>query len=237
MPPLPAPSRRSRSQSISGFPPPIRRTSTDMTGLSRPVSFSAKFQRVHPATTGVTVLEHMERLDAVEAGLKRLGIEEDAVDEEEVDVGTVRPKAKKRKEPEPAEPSAAPLLMSPSGQNERLAVVHEHDHDIGSANDDTDSVAEEDLVAMSKSMSHMDRSPQSRWNSPSGQSNLDWMDIDGATSPRRRTVIAEVRCLEMSLPCAYSTDHDIRSVSKLLIPNLSFLVGDGFSWTVLLMYS
>ena len=78
MPPLPTQPRRTRSQSISGFPPPIRRTSTDMAGLARPVSFSAKFQRVHPATTGVTVLEHMERLDAVEAGLKRIGVEDGA---------------------------------------------------------------------------------------------------------------------------------------------------------------
>ncbi|KAH9931138.1 phosphatidylinositol 3 and 4-kinase-domain-containing protein [Epithele typhae] len=96
MPPLPTQPRRTRSHShsVSGFPPPMRRLATDGAGMSRPVSFSAKFQRVHPATTGVTVLEHMERLDAVEAGLKRLGVD-DAVEEgtdddgegEEVDVG------------------------------------------------------------------------------------------------------------------------------------------------------
>ncbi|OBZ68177.1 Phosphatidylinositol 4-kinase lsb6 [Grifola frondosa] len=90
--PLPAQPKRKRSQSashMSDFPPPMRRLSTDLSGVTRPVSFSAKFHRVHPATTGVTVLEHMERLDAVEAGLKRIGVEESAEEEEEQDVGEV----------------------------------------------------------------------------------------------------------------------------------------------------
>jgi len=42
---------------------------------------------VHRSVTGVTVLEHLERLDAVEASLTRLGTGEDTVIEEEVDVG------------------------------------------------------------------------------------------------------------------------------------------------------
>ena len=69
--PLP---RRTRSHSHSAeFPPPSRRRSSK---AERPIPFSAKFQKVHPGTTGVTVLEHLERLDAVEAGLQRLGVEE-----------------------------------------------------------------------------------------------------------------------------------------------------------------
>jgi phosphatidylinositol 4-kinase type 2 len=170
----------------------MRRVSSEH---SRPVSFSAKFSRVHPATTGVTVLEHMERLDAVEAGLKRLGIEDDVETDEEVDVGTVRSKAKKQ-QPETVDSSDAPLLASPSAQSVRLPVVHEDDHDDGggAATDDARSIAEEDLVAMSKSMSYIDQSSQSRWTDPNNRANLDWMDVDTPASPRRRIVIAEVSC-------------------------------------------
>ncbi|KAI0743598.1 phosphatidylinositol 3 and 4-kinase-domain-containing protein [Daedaleopsis nitida] len=156
--PLPQP-RRTRSQSISGFPPPIRRLSTDMAGISRPVSFSAKFQRVHPATTGVTVLEHMERLDAVEAGLKRLGVDDDVVDDEEVDVGESS-SAPSQPRAYAGMPSSAPAtqttfgnpppplsrepsgegpsgLLSPSAMSDRLPAVPEaeHDHDNDHDND------------------------------------------------------------------------------------------------------
>ncbi|KAJ7901822.1 phosphatidylinositol 3 and 4-kinase-domain-containing protein [Mycena olivaceomarginata] len=82
--PLP---RRTRSRSSGrDFPPPIHRTSTDASGVPRPVPFAAKFKRVHPGTKGIDVLEHLERLDAVEASLQRLGVDE-YDDEEEVDVG------------------------------------------------------------------------------------------------------------------------------------------------------
>lgn len=187
-------SARRRHSVTSDFPPPMRRVSSEH---ARPVSFSAKFSRVHPATTGVTVLEHMERLDAVEAGLKRLGVEEDADDaDEEVDVGTLRPKAKRRQGPPPehgaaeAEADTAPLL-SPAAQSERLPAVQEVDS--GAVTDDAASVAEEDLVAMSKSMPHLETTPTtSRWTSPTQMPNLDWMDINGAQSPKGRVVIAEV---------------------------------------------
>ncbi|KAJ3536471.1 hypothetical protein NM688_g6831 [Phlebia brevispora] len=133
--------RTKRSHSVSDFPPPpMRRVSSEFTGAMRPVSFSAKFSRVHPATTGVTVLEHMERLDAVEASLKRIGIEESAVDEEEEDVGMMRSKpanAKKRRNQE-----------TPCG-TPSFAVCHDE------------------------------------------RPNLDWMDIDSATNPKRRMAIAE----------------------------------------------
>lgn len=184
---LPEQARARRSNSVTDFPPPMRRVSSEH---ARPVSFSAKFSRVHPATTGVTVLEHMERLDQVEAGLKRLTLEgeEDAVDDEEVDVGTMRPKPRR---PQETNTSEAQLVVSPSAQSDRLPVVPEHED--GAATDDGMSVAEEDLVAMSKSMSHIESaSPQSRWTSPAERPNLDWMDIDAANSPRRRVVIAEV---------------------------------------------
>ena len=187
MPPLPTQPRRTRSQSISGFPPPIRRLSTDMTGLSRPVSFSAKFQRVHPATTGVTVLEHMERLDAVEAGLKRLGVddtvaEEEGEDDEEVDVGESSSSAPQPSQallgmpssapatqtsflaaspPLSREPSGEGALLTPSAPSERLAAVPEGedgDGDVGAGL--SMSFTEADLAALSKSTSHIE-APQS----------------------------------------------------------------------------
>ena len=183
---VPVEPRSRRSQSVTDFPPPMRRVSTEFTGVSRPVSFSAKFSRVHPATTGVTVLEHMERLDAVEAGLKRLGVEEDAIDEEEMDVGTVTAKPIPKKQNQ-EDPEAEPLV-SPSELSERLPAVQEDDVDDEYGN----GMTEEDLVAMSKSMPHLD-SPtplHSRWNHTDERPSLEW--IDAANSPRRRLVIAEV---------------------------------------------
>jgi len=188
--PVPSEPRRTRSQSASDFPPPMRRVSTE---YSRPVSFSKKFSRVHPATTGVTVLEHMERLDAVEAGLKRLGVEETVfADDEEVDVGeSSRPKksvVKYAEEPED-DATAATGLLSPSAMSERLPSVPEN------GNEDAQSFAEEDLVAMSKSMSHLEQPKNhSRWTSDQGRgerNNLDWMHDDPAESPKKRTAIVE----------------------------------------------
>ncbi|KDQ15258.1 hypothetical protein BOTBODRAFT_31921 [Botryobasidium botryosum FD-172 SS1] len=89
----PSPERHHRSRSVGGrsagagldnFPPPrLRRASTD-----RPVPFAGKLQRgIFPGASGVAVLEHMERLDAVESGLKKLGRSEDdpLLEEEEED--------------------------------------------------------------------------------------------------------------------------------------------------------
>ena len=188
--------RRHRSQSTSDFPPPMRRVSTE---YSRPVSFSKKFSKIHPATTGVTVLEHMERLDAVEAGLKRLGVEETVFDDdEEVDVGEVsrsKKPAKPRVRTDPSTPedsTAAAGLLSPSAMSERLPSVPEN------GDEDARSFTEEDLVAMSKSMSHLEQ-PQNhtRWTSDHARAernNLDWMQ-DPPESPKKRTVIVEVSLL------------------------------------------
>ncbi|KAI8972217.1 phosphatidylinositol 3 and 4-kinase-domain-containing protein [Trametes punicea] len=211
--PLPTRPRRHRSQSISGFPPPMRRVSTDVSGLSRPVSFSKKFQRVHPATTGVTVLEHMERLDAVEAGLKRLGVEDTAEDEEEMDVGESSSHAQLPKEPSSAPPTqalfgsppvsressgenGAGAMLSPSARSERLPAVPEADDAFSM------SFTEEDLIAMSKSTGQIE-APHSalhaRFQSYHGshsqeeRPNLDWMQTDSETLeiPKSRTVIVE----------------------------------------------
>lgn len=215
--PLPTQTRHARSQSVSGFPPPIRRMSTDMVGISRPVSFSAKFQRVHPATTGVTVLEHMERLDAVEAGLKRLAVDENVVqDDEEVDVGESSSSVRSQNRiPSSAPPgqttfTSPPLsrepsgeggvgLLSPGGTSERLPAVPEAD-DAESHNALEMSFAEEDLVALSKSTSQIEvpalhtRFASFQNHTREGERpSLEWMQSDPASeSPKVRTAIVEV---------------------------------------------
>ena len=185
--PLP---RRTRSQStVSEFPPPMRRVSNDS---SRPVPFAAKFQRVHPGTTGVTVLEHLERLDAVEASLKRLGREESVIEEEEEEeeVDVAESSTRPRKVTPGAVDEAPTSPFSPPGSP--LPTVPEI---ASSAN----SIVEEDLVAMSKSMSHAEVSSSSshfRWSNRNTHSNErglnhDWMR--GEDSTQKRVVIAEVR--------------------------------------------
>jgi len=167
--PLP---RRARSQSSGEFPPPMRRTSTDASGVPRPVPFSAKFQRVHPGTTGVTVLEHLERLDAVEASLQRLGVDE----AEEVDVGDATTKAGIS----PRRQSAPNVQTSPfSPPGSPLPTVHE-------VSSSRSSIAEEDLVALSKSTSHVEGFGQQGMVSSTG---IEW--IQTTDPPAKRTVIVE----------------------------------------------
>lgn len=190
----PRPSNRSvplprrRSSSSVDFPPPMRRVSTD---APRPVPFAAKFQRVHPGTTGVTVLEHLERLDAVEASLQRLAVD----DSEEVDVGEIMT-------------PAAPILIpgSPSTTNNNIATspfsvpgspplptVLEVDSMAS-------SMTEEDLIAMSKSTSHVEAPRHTRWSSHAhaGRS-IDWAQSDIP----KRTVIVEVCLIYFSLCIEY----------------------------------
>jgi phosphatidylinositol 4-kinase type 2 len=197
--PLP---RRTRSQSASAggdFPPPIKRMSTDASGVRRPVPFSAKFQRLHPGTTGVTLLEHLERLDAVEASLQRLGVDESAgvIDEgEEVDVGEASSSTK------PIVPIAgeetagvAPMSdLTPAGSPEMIP------HDMESS---MMSIPEEDLAAMSKSMSHAEVSPSGihhgRWPSQGRGRELLGRGLDFLREEEgevtKKTVIVEVRIL------------------------------------------
>lgn len=183
--PLP---QRTRSQSSSGtdFPPPMRRTSTDASGAPRPIPFAAKFQRVHPGTTGVTMLEHLERLDAVEASLQRLGVDEDY--DEEVDVGEAASSTKPIKIGRDQNTSSSSNLatspFSPPGSP--LATLHEV------PSSPTSSVAEEDLVTMSKSMSHAETSTHHRWASQTSQGarGIEWMTT--GETPTKRVVIVEV---------------------------------------------
>jgi phosphatidylinositol 4-kinase type 2 len=207
--PLPgklATSRRSRSQSSgSDFPPPIRRVSSDQPGAMRPVPFSAKFQRVHPGTTGVTVLEHLERLDAVEASLERLAVE-NATEEIEEDVAeyssgprpiTVASRLPLSENALPSSSSApsragapelAPVPEAESPTPSTLLEEHEE---------------EEDVVALSKSLSHLDTGPMSAGlqhvrgaSSHSAQAanrTLDWMHEEPV---KKRVVIQEVGMIQ-----------------------------------------
>jgi hypothetical protein len=180
--------KRPRRQSTGEFPPPIRRTATDAPGVPRPVPFARKFQRVHPGTTGVTVLEHLERLDAVEQSLSRLGSDDT---EEEVDVGEASlPKPKvgpplgvmhgASSAPEPGTSSSP---FSPPG-SPPLATVPEIESR-------RSSIDEEDLVALSKSTSHVEGSGRhSRHRTTLSTAGIEW--ISGESSSKGK-VIVEVR--------------------------------------------
>ena len=175
--PLP---RRTRSQSSGEFPPPIRRTSTDASGVPRPVPFAAKFQRVHPGTTGVTVLEHLERLDAVEASLQRLGVDET----EEVDVGDAATRVSPRLE------STSNIQTSPfSPPGSPLPTVHE-------VSSSRSSIAEEDLVALSKSTSHVEGLYPFSQQGMTSSAGIEW--IQTADPPVKRTVVVEVCYSQLS---------------------------------------
>ncbi|EIW83022.1 hypothetical protein CONPUDRAFT_52541 [Coniophora puteana RWD-64-598 SS2] len=193
---VPLPPRRMRSQSYtSDFPPPVQRRSTD---TSRPIPFSAKFSKVHPAATGVNVLEHLERLDAVEASLQRLGVDESVLEEEEeMDVAESLPHRIPIPGSAPAETTHIPEMaasqqFTPPGSPGALTSVPE-DRSLSS------SMTEDDLVAMSMSVPHVqDASYMNRhlrWNSHSSRQTqregLDWMNSEDADAARKRTVVIE----------------------------------------------
>lgn len=196
---LPLP-KRSRSQSNSSdFPPPMRRVSSEQPGSMRPVPFSAKFQRVHPGTTGVTVLEHLERLDAVEASLERLAVE-DGTEVIEEDVGesssTPRPITASLLALSESALIASSSAPSRAGAPE-LAPVPEADSPTPSTEIEEH---EEDVVALSKSLPHLDTGPLSgKFHHGRGVSShsaqaanrtLDWMQDEPV---KKRLVISEVR--------------------------------------------
>src|SRR5229473_5635461 len=197
--------RRSRSQSnCSDFPPPVRRVSSEQPGTMRPVPFSAKFQRVHPGTTSVTVLEHLERLDAVEASLERLAVE-DGTEEIEEDVG------ESSSTPRPITPAsiltlsesaiiASSSVPSRAGASE-LPPVPEADSPTPST---VIEEHEEDVVALSKSLSHLETGNPHHGRGLSSHSaqaanrTLDWMQDE---SVKKRVVISEVWMTRKTLFC------------------------------------
>jgi phosphatidylinositol 4-kinase type 2 len=222
--PLPAPTPRlsfgrPRQQRFASSPP---RRSADFLNFTRPVSFSTTYSKVHPGTTGVAVLEQMERLDAVEASLKKLGggVGGDSSGnpdrEEDVAESATSPRTRNKR------PS---ILTSAPGRISRSSSSHTHTYSNddgvspimtasfsgpfspGGISDGLPAVAEEapssnasevgdeDLALMSKSMSYMDARPSihSRWMSQEGdRPRLDWI-IDESETPKSKTVIVEVR--------------------------------------------
>ena len=220
--PLPSPAARynfTRPRPRGAVSDPSRRSAGP--GFARPVSFSTTYSKVHPGTTGVAVLEQMERLDAVEASLKKLGggVGEDSSGnpDREVDVAELTTSASTR--------SKLPAPISAPGRISRSSSSHTHTH----SNDDgvspmmtasfsgpfspggisdglpavveeapssnSSEVGDEDLAQMSRSMSYMDGRPSfhSRWLSQDGnRPRLDWI-IDERETPKPKMVIVEVR--------------------------------------------
>ena len=237
--PLPAPAprlsfTRPRQQSFVSGP---SRRSVGFLNFTRPVSFSTTYSKVHPGTTGVAVLEQMERLDAVEASLKKLGggVSGDNSGnpdhEEDVAESGTSPRTRNNR----------PGLISAPGRISRSSSSHTHTY----SNDDgvspmmtasfsgpfspggvpdglpavaeeaapsnASEVGDEDLAQMSKSMSYMDARPSvhSRWMSQDGnRPRLDWI-IDEGETPKSKTVIVEVRTFLpfLSYTIGWGTDH------------------------------
>ena len=218
--PLPTPTarlsfERYRPQRVNSGP---SRRSADFFKLNRPVSFSTTYSKVHPGTTGVAVLEQMERLDAVEASLKKLGggVDEDNSRNVEVDVAEspIHPGTRNRQSGPTSAPGrisrsssshthtysdsdGVPPMMTASfsgplssgGVSDGLPAVVE------APSSNASEVGDEDLGQMSKSMSFMDArpSPHSRWMSQDGnRPRLDWI-IDEEETPKPKMVIVEVR--------------------------------------------
>ena len=220
--PLPTPTarlsfaRQRPQRVISG---PLRR-SADFPKFTRPVSFSTTYSKVHPGTTGVAVLEQMERLDAVEASLKKLGRAADGDNsrnvDHEVDVAesSVHTSTRNR----PSGPTSAPGRISRSSSSHTytysdsdgvppmMTASFSGPFSSGGVSDGLPAVVEapssnasevedDDLAQMSKSMSYMDARPSvpSRWMSQDGdRPRLDWI-IDEEETPKVKTVIVEVR--------------------------------------------
>jgi phosphatidylinositol 4-kinase type 2 len=215
-PPITNLSKHGRASSnTSGFPPPkLRRTSTDSAGFMRPVPFSTKFQRVHPGTTGVTVLEHMERLDRVEASLERLvGDAEIGLDPEtgEQDVGDLAKPVAVSVLLAPAESLAGPSSVpSRVGVTTELSPVREGGSS-GEISDDASEIEEEeDVAALSKSLSQLDgplSAGHGRFASSSlqpGWQGLEWIQDEPA---KKRTVIVEVSPADLAPGTVCSDMH------------------------------
>jgi len=223
--PLPTPTARlslTRPKLQRVVPGPSRR-SADFLKFSRPVSFSTTYSKVHPGTTGVAVLEQMERLDAVEASLKKLGggvggADDSGNPDREVDVA------------EPSTPTSTgnnrpSASVSAPGRISRSSSSHTYTH----SNDDVvppmmtasfsgpfspggvsdglpavveethssnaSEVGDEDLMQVSKSMSYVDARPSvhSRWMSQDGDRPRLDWIIDEGETPKPKMVIVEVR--------------------------------------------
>lgn len=209
------PPRRVRSQSIGGageFPPPMRRSSTDATGLPRPVPFARKFQRVHPGTTGVTVLEHLERLDAVEQSLQRLGSDETEEMDEEEDVGDASRRGKNVIKP--AFSSLQGAASAPAGTSPFSPPGSPPMPTVPEAESARSSLDEEDLVALSKSTSHVEGSSRFKHQVSLSTAGIDWIQSSSETS-NKRVVISEVRhCVFIAFNCETDLQQRVETLTK-----------------------
>ena len=220
MPLLTPPARLSFSRpkprgAITDFP---SRRSADFLKFTRPVSFSTTYSKVHPGTTGVAVLEQMERLDAVEASLKKLGGGvgngvSPGNDDREVDVGEPlsptsatnnnqsapgqisRSSSRTRSNDDGVPPIMTASFSGPFSAgpvSDGLPAVEEE-----ALSSNASEVGDEDVAHMSKSMSYMDARPSfhSRWVSQDGnRPRIDWIIDEGETpKPKPKMVIVEVR--------------------------------------------
>ena len=195
---LPLP-RRARSLSHSSeFPPPVRRRSSE---ANRPVPFSSKFQKVHPGTTGVIMLAHLEKLDAVEASLQRLGVDEPLIEEEDEEVDVGESSASRDRTSLLIQTEEGGTVSGDLSSSTQFSPPESPDGVISLPGDQSlaGSMTEEDLTVMSKSMSHVESPPgrHMRWNSHAARSrqqldnSLEWMATDEAEQ-RKRTVVVEV---------------------------------------------
>lgn len=207
-----------------GFPPPARRSAPD----SRPVPFVSKLPRIHPGTSGVTVLEHMERVDAVEAGLRRLAVDDGTIfEEEEDDVGLMGASPRHR----PSTIQEVSHEEDENGNEVRSGSVTPTKVDSGSGNGNLNveptspllsptsdypgggslasSMTEEDLVTMSQSTSALEPRPYhvraSSQQSPevggSGRPTLDWIREE-ATERKRIMIVERLEVVEAKPLCS-----------------------------------
>jgi hypothetical protein len=163
-----------------------------MTGFPRPISFASKFPRINPGASGVAVLEHMERLDAVEASLQRLGEDsliEEADEDDQGDIGT---------SPALLSESAPANLNAPTTSTDALMAEQVDEVRELEEVDESDITFQgyENMVASmphigrsGTTLSHARRSTemQSPQSANRQQQQLDWIHGEG-----KKTVIVEV---------------------------------------------
>lgn len=190
--------------------------------------FASKLPRVHPGTSGVTVLEHMERVDAVEAGLRRLAVEECVIVEEEEELIAAGAVAGAEEAPEEVD-----VGVSASPAQRPSTILEATDEDAGAGGEGsltpgrhspllspisdtavqsgldslTSSMTEEDLVAMSRSASALDPNAtpmHMRFGSqdPSAGPSALGQTLDWireeTAEQRKRIMISEVWCIYAS---------------------------------------
>ncbi|KIY74085.1 hypothetical protein CYLTODRAFT_364402 [Cylindrobasidium torrendii FP15055 ss-10] len=220
-PPTPTSPRAPSIRSMSSVPLPPRRTySSDGNALSptrmpapltilrtsseRPVvPFVSKLERIHPSATGVTVLEHLERLDAAEAkSQKQTSPLEGVEEEEDLAVSRTRPRhihipsrsANVSGSSSGAASSPGAALSPTNGPLSPMSVPASPLptlHETVEAPSLEDSMTEEDLVSMSRSTSHVEPgAAHSRWASQVAR-NMDWMQPDADVGKAKKIVIAE----------------------------------------------